>query len=114
MNNTWDVVPLSSNTSIIGSKWVYSLKVRSDGGIDRYKARLVAQGYKHEYGIDYEETFAPVVKMTTMRCLLGIAAACNWPLWQMDVKNAFLHGNLKEIVYKRPPPGYTCLPRHVY
>ena len=68
---------------MIGSKWIYSVKVNSDGSLDRYKVRLVAQGYKQDYGIDYEETFAPVAKMTAVRTLLCVAAARNWPLWQL-------------------------------
>ena len=74
---------------------------------------MIAQGYKQEYGVDYEETFAPVAKMTIVRTLLCVAAAGNWPLWQMDVKNAFLHGDLKETVYLKPPLEYACLPQHV-
>ena len=74
-NKTWDMVPLPSNAYIIGSKWVYSTKFKSDGSLDRYKARLVKQRFKQQYGIDYEETFAPVAKMTLVRCLLSITAA---------------------------------------
>ena len=74
-NSTWDLVPLPAHVSIIGSKWVYSIKVKSDGSLDRYKARLVAQGFKQEYGLDYEETFTPVEKMTTVRCLISVAVA---------------------------------------
>eukprot|EP00268_Persea_americana_P069671 TRINITY_DN9945_c0_g1_i5.p1 TRINITY_DN9945_c0_g1~~TRINITY_DN9945_c0_g1_i5.p1 ORF type:complete len:206 (-),score=22.53 TRINITY_DN9945_c0_g1_i5:27-644(-) len=85
-NQTWELVPAPDGASIIGSKWIYSVKVHSDGSLDRYKARLVAQGYKQEYGIDYEETFAPVTKMTTIHTLFCVAAARNWPLWQMDLK----------------------------
>lgn len=74
-NHTWDLVPRSPNMFVIGSKWVYNIKVRPNGILDQYKARLVAQGYKQEYGIDYEETFTPVAKMTTVRALLAIASS---------------------------------------
>ena len=107
------MVPLPAHASVIGSKRVYSIEVKSNGSLDRYKVGLVAQGFKQEYGIDYEETFAPVAKMTMVHCLLSVAAARNWPFWQMDVKNAFLHSDLRETVYMSPPLGYACPPRHV-
>lgn len=112
-NSTWDLVPTPQDASIIGSKWVQSIKVHSDGILDRYKARLVAHGYKQEYGIDYKDTFAPVAEMTTIRSLLSVAFVRDWPLWQMDVKNDFLHRDLQETIYMRPPPGYACPPKHV-
>ncbi|CAL2235970.1 unnamed protein product [Prunus armeniaca] len=102
-NQTWDVVPCPSSVKPHGSKFVFSVKLRFDGFIDRYKARLVALGNKQEYGLDYDETFAPVAKMTIVRTILALAASQSWPLHQMDVKNAFLHGDLKEEVYLKLP-----------
>ena len=112
-NQAWELVPQPPDALFIGSKWVYSIKVKSDGTLDRYKARLVAQGFKQENGIYYEETFAPVAKMTKVRTLLAVATIRNWQLWQLGIKNAFLHGNLQETVYMKPPPGYACPSSHV-
>ncbi|KAJ8624003.1 hypothetical protein MRB53_032533 [Persea americana] len=103
LNHTWDIMECPSAVKPIGCKWIYSIKLKSDGSLDRHKARLVALGNRQEYGIDYEETFAPVAKMTSVTLLLAIAASKSCPLYQMDVKNAFLHGDLHEEVYMRIP-----------
>ncbi|RVW37994.1 Retrovirus-related Pol polyprotein from transposon TNT 1-94 [Vitis vinifera] len=99
----------------LGCKWVYSVKVRFDGSLDCYKARLVALGNNQKYGVNYEETFAPVAKMTTVRTILALTVSSDWPLHQMDVKNVFLHGDLKECIYMKPPSGLFPSPTsHVY
>ncbi|KAJ9541983.1 hypothetical protein OSB04_028489 [Centaurea solstitialis] len=110
---TWDSVPLPPGKRPIGSKWVFKIKTRSDGSIDRYKARLVAKGFNQDYGIDYEDTFAPVARVTSVRSLLAIATTKHWPLFQMDVKNAFLNDDLSEEVYMTPPPGVSLPSGHV-
>ncbi|GJW24839.1 disease resistance protein [Tanacetum coccineum] len=105
-NGTWSLVPRASTTNVVDGKWVYRLKRDKNGAIIRYKARFVAKGFRQQPGIDFHETFSPVVKSTTIRAVLSLAVTNDWPLRQLDIQNAFLHGNLKEQVYMKQPPGF--------
>uniref|UniRef100_A0A2N9JA74 Reverse transcriptase Ty1/copia-type domain-containing protein n=1 Tax=Fagus sylvatica TaxID=28930 RepID=A0A2N9JA74_FAGSY len=102
---TWSLVLPPPHKNVVGCKWVYKLKHNSNGTIARYKARLVAKGFHQQQGVDYAETFSPVIKPPTVRLILSLAVSHNWPLQQLDVKNAFLHGTLKEEVYMAQPQG---------
>ena len=113
-NKTWTVEPLPLGKRAIGCKWVYKIKYNADETIERYKGCLVILGNKQVEGIDYTKTFAPVAKMVTIRTFLVVAGAKNWELHQMDVHNAFLHGDLEEEVYMHMPLGfYSNKPRMV-
>ena len=106
-NDTWDLVELPPDQKSIGCKWIFKVKHTSDGTVERFKGRLVAKGYAQEYGIDYEETFAPVARFTSIRTLLAFAVQHEMIIHQMDVVTAFLNGTVDEDIYMKQPEGYV-------
>ncbi|GJU26606.1 retrovirus-related pol polyprotein from transposon TNT 1-94 [Tanacetum coccineum] len=115
-NDVWELVPQPKNMTIIGTKWVFRNKLDENGIVSRNKARLVAQGYNQQEGINYDETYAPVARLESIRILLAYACALDFKLFQMDVKSAFLNGFINEEVYVAQPPGFIDFekPNHVY
>ena len=114
-NGTWDLVPSHPSQNVVGCKWIFRTKRLSDGSVDRYKARLVAKGFHQRPGVDYNDTFSPVVKPTTVRLVLTLAVTHGWFLRQLDVNNAFLRGSLTKDVFMAQPQGFidTDHPHHV-
>lgn len=98
-NGTWDLVIQTSTMNVVSCKWVYKAKLKSDGSLDRLKAWLVAKGFTQQPAIDFQETFSPIIKPATIRVVLTIALAHDWDIRQLDVKNAFLHGYLSDLVH---------------
>ena len=115
-NDVWTLVQKPKDKSIIGTKWIFKNKLDEDGKVVRNKARLVAQGYSQQEGIDFTETFAPVARLEAIRILLSFAAHHSMRLYQMDVKSAFLNGIINEEVFVKQPPGFEDenFPEHVF
>jgi hypothetical protein len=122
-NGTWELVSRPRHSNVVIDKWIFTHKLRVDGSFDRYKARWVLRGFTQHPGVDYDETFNPVVKLATVRMVLSIVVSCDWPIQQLDVKNTFLHGTLTETVYCSQPIGFAdpahpdlvcCLKKSLY
>ena len=115
-NKVWKLVPRPKNRSVVGTKWVFRNNTDSDGIITKNKARLVAKGYSQQEGIDYDEKFSPVARLEAITIFLAFGAHKKFKVYQMDVKSAFLNGELKEEVYVEQPLGFVDprYPNHVY
>jgi hypothetical protein len=105
-NHTWDSVPRLQGKNIVKCRWIYRTKFSSEGVVERHKAHLVVKGFSQQESIDYTETFAPVAKMNSVRLIISLVARFGWKIHQMDVKSAFLHGDLFEEILMEQPPGF--------
>ncbi|CAL1400246.1 unnamed protein product [Linum trigynum] len=106
-NQTWKMVPRSPTMNVISCKWLYRIKTKSDDSIDRYKARLVARGFQQRPGLYFGDIFSPVLKPTTLRLIMSLVVSHKWPVRQLDIANAFLHGTLTDDVFMQQPPGFV-------
>ena len=106
-NHTWDLCPLPKGRKLVWYKWIYHTKYAIDGSIDKHKAHLVAKGFLQVEGIDYIETFSPIAKMNSIYLVISLVASQGWPIFQIDVKSAFLHGDLIEEIYMEQPQGFV-------
>ena len=113
-NDVWEIVPGPEKTSVVTSKWIYKIKHTVDGSIEKYKAKFVARGFSQKEGIDYEETFAPVARYTSIRTILALATVMKWKIHQMDVKTTFLNGVVEEEVYVEQPLGFETHDRKTH
>jgi hypothetical protein len=114
-NSTWRLVPAPPSANLIDSHWVFKVKHHPDGSVERFKACIIAKGFKQHHGIDYDDTFSPVVKLATIQVLLSLAVTQGWHMRQIDIDNAFLHGYLEEEVYMVQSPSFVDRqhPHHV-
>nr|GEV68345.1 ribonuclease H-like domain-containing protein [Tanacetum cinerariifolium] len=106
-NGTWLLVPRPTGDNMVRSMWLFKHKFHVDGTLSRYNALLVANGSSQQLGVDFDEMFSPVIKLTTVRTVLSLVVSRKWPIHQLDIKNAFLNGNLSETVYMHQPPGFV-------
>ncbi len=113
VNNTWSLVPLPKGRKPISCKWVFKIKHGVDGEVERYKARLVAIGFTQTFRVDYNETFAPVAKFVSICCIFALATIEDMKIYQMDVKTAFLNGDLEKEIYMEQPEGFTQEGEHL-
>ena len=105
-NHTWELVDLPPGEKPLGYKWIFKKKMKADESIDKYKARLVIKGYKQKEGLDYFDTYSPVIRISSIRMLIAITAIQNLEIYQMDVKTTFLNGDLDEEIYMEQPKGF--------
>ena len=108
-SGTWELVSLPTGKSTVGCRWIYAVKIGPDGQVDRLKVHLVAKGYTQIFGLDYSDTFAPVSKIAFVRLFPSMAVVRHWSLYQLDIKNVVLHGDLEEEVYMEQPPSFVAL-----
>jgi hypothetical protein len=113
-NDVWEVVPRPEGKSVVGSRWIYKIKHVADGSIEKFKARFVAKGFSQKEGVDYDETFAPVARYTSIRVVISLAAEMGWQIHQMDVKTTFLNGVIEEEVYIEQPEGFEAYARETH